>query len=108
MRERLISEPIKPIEDSFDISRMSMGEPGIPMKFVWRDTEYEVAEVLDLWKEAGPDRGGSKERYLRKHWYHFRLTTGDEAKVYIARQPRSGGRKGNRWWLYSFTRHDLD
>ena len=46
MPTSFISEPILPIEASFDTSGMARGEPGLPQKFCWRKKDYVVAEVL--------------------------------------------------------------
>ena len=54
MAEEFISEPIEPVEGTFDTAGMTRGEPGLPGRFIWRDKEYTVAEVLEKWKESGP------------------------------------------------------
>ena len=53
MDDKFISEPIKPVEGTFDTAGMTRGEPGLPGRFVWRNKEYTVAEVLEKWKESG-------------------------------------------------------
>ena len=68
MQEQFISEAIKPVEGMFDAAAMARGEPGLPEQFVWRDKKYSVDEVLEKWKESGPCKSGSAEKYLRKHW----------------------------------------
>lgn len=55
-RRRFVSEAIFPVGASFDTSAMSVGEPGLPLRFIWRDTEYRVATVLEKWKTTGPCR----------------------------------------------------
>ena len=47
MRDRFVSEPIKPVEGTTDISAMVRGEPGLPKRFIWRDREHTVDEVLE-------------------------------------------------------------
>ena len=69
MPERFISESIKPVTETSDTSRMAMGEPGLPRKFVWRGRTIIVATVLRSWRETGKCRHGSPEMYVRKHWY---------------------------------------
>ncbi len=101
MDEEFVSETIKPLEGTFDTAAMTRGEPGLPAKFLWRDEEYEVLEVLEAWKETGPCRNGSDEIYLRKHWYKIRTTTGKIMTLYFERQARSKGQKKLRWWLYT-------
>jgi phosphoribosylglycinamide formyltransferase-1 len=98
----LISEAIRPVEPtSFDPAAMARCEPGLPQRFTWRSTEYEVAEVLERWKDTGPCHHGSGERYVRKHWYRIRTTDGLEMKLYFERHARSGRKRKRRWWLHS-------
>jgi hypothetical protein len=100
MPERLISESIKPITETADTSRMAMGEPGLPHKFVWRSRTVTVVAVLSTWRETGKCRHGSPEMYVRKHWYEVVTASDGTMKLYFERQAR-GGRKGARWWLFS-------
>lgn len=99
--EQFVSEPIHPVEGTFDPSGMVRGEPGLPQQFVWRDNEYTVAEVLQVWKEDGPCKSGSSEMYLRKHWYRVATEQGPEMTLYFQRQPRSKSQNKTRWWLYT-------
>jgi hypothetical protein len=100
MPERLISEAIKPLTETADTSRMAIGEPGLPRKFVWRGHTITVTAVLRSWRETGNCRHGSPERYVRKHWFEVVTASDGTMKLYFERQPR-GGRKGARWWLFS-------
>jgi len=52
-RKQFISEAITPVDASFATPFMCTGEPGLPMRFRWRDTLYEVARVLERWKSTG-------------------------------------------------------
>ena len=101
MDEKFISEPIEPVAETFDTAAMTRGEPGLPERFVWRDKEYTVAEVLEVWKETGPCRSGSDEQYLRKHWHKIRTTDGTIMTLYFERQARSRDQSKTRWWLYT-------
>jgi phosphoribosylglycinamide formyltransferase-1 len=101
MSEEFVSETIKPIEGTFDTAAMTRGEPGLPAKFIWRDKEYQVAELLETWKETGPCRNGSDEIYLRKHWYKIRTTDNIIMTLYFERQARSKKQNKARWWLYT-------
>ena len=101
MVEEFISEPIRPVAGTFDTAGMTKGEPGLPERFVWRDTEYAVAEVLEAWKETGPCRSGGTEMYLRKHWYKIRTENDQIMTLYFERQVRSKSRNKARWWLYT-------
>jgi phosphoribosylglycinamide formyltransferase-1 len=69
MPERFVSEPIQPLTETADTSRMAIGEPGLPQKFVWRGRTIIVTAVLRSWRETGKCRRGSPEMYVRKHWY---------------------------------------
>ena len=101
MAERFVSEPLKPVEGTFDATAMTRGEPGLPQRFIWRDTEYTVTEVLEAWKEDGPCRNGSPEMYLRKHWFRVTTEQGLEMILYFERQPRSKRQSKARWWLFT-------
>ena len=98
--KEFVSESITPVEGSFVTSPMAAGEPGLPLRFRWRDTEYEVAEVLDTWKTTGACHHGSPEQYVRKHWFRVETTDGTRFEIYFDRQPRSRHTK-QRWWLAS-------
>jgi hypothetical protein len=99
--ERFVSEPIQPVEGTFDPAGMTRGEPGLPKRFTWRDNEYTVSAVLEVWKEDGPCRSGSSEMYLRKHWFRVATEQGLEMTLYFERQPRSKRQGKARWWLYT-------
>jgi hypothetical protein len=99
--ERFVSEPIQPVEGTFDSTGMVRGEPGLPHRFLWRDREYNVASVLEVWKEDGPCRSGSSEMYLRKHWFRVLTEQGEEMTLYFQRQSRSKSQRKSRWWLYT-------
>ena len=101
MDEQFISESIKPVAGTFDSAAMTRGEPGLPERFVWKNTEYTVAEVLKVWKETGPCKSGAPEQYLRKHWYKIRTADDMIMTLYFERQPRSKNRNKARWWLYT-------
>jgi len=104
MSEEFISEPLEPVAGTFDTAAMTRGEPGLPERFRWRDEEYAVADVLEVWKETGPCRSGGPEKYLRKHWYKIRTDSGLEMTLYFERQARSKRQDKIRWWLYTINR----
>ncbi len=102
MPSSFVSEPITPVDASFDSASMARGEPGLPRKFLWREKEFLVAEVLDQWKEYGGCTHGSGERYLRKHGYRIRTTDGSVLRLYFQRSfGRASSRTTSRWWLQS-------
>ena len=97
----LISEQIHPVPGTADTAAMAAGAPGLPRKFTWRDHEYEVAEILKTWKATGECWSGSGERYIRKHFFLIRTTSGHEMTIYFERQARSRAQRKARWWLYT-------
>lgn len=102
MSATFVSEPLQPLDASFDAVRMGSGEPGLPRGFRWRHEELIVAEILESWKEHGDCRHGSGERYLRRHSYRLRLADGRVARVYFQRSSqRRLSRAARRWWLHS-------
>jgi phosphoribosylglycinamide formyltransferase-1 len=101
MGEKFISESIKPVAGTFDTDGMSRGEPGLPDRFLWRKAEYKIAQVIDRWKDTGPCKSGSKEKYVRKHWFKIRTTSGEVMKIYFERKPLPKSQRKMRWWLYS-------
>lgn len=101
MAEKFISEAIEPVPGTSDTAAMVRGEPGLPGRFTWRDREYEVASVRQVWKESGPCRNGSAEQYLRKHWFRIETTEGQTMTLYFERQARSRRQSKTRWWLYT-------
>ena len=81
---------------------MARGEPGLPHKFNWRNRTWTVAEVLESTKSYGDCAHGSGERYVCKHAYRVRLTTGQILNLYFQRSfGRGRFRTHDRWWIYS-------
>ncbi len=102
MSASFISEPLKPLEGSFDPAAMGMGAPGVPEKFRWKKRDLVVAEILESWKEHGDCKHGSGERYLRKHIFRIRMEDGSVAQIYFLRSfGRANGKVASRWWLHS-------
>ena len=98
---KFISEQLEPHSGSFNASAMARGGPGLPSGFTWRNRKMVLTEVLDHWKESGPCRHGSREHYVRKHWYKIRTEDHQIAALYFDRQSRSASQKMRRWWLYT-------
>ena len=101
MPERFISEPIKPLTETADTSRMALGEPGLPRGFVWRGRTVTLLAVLRSWRENGKCRHGGSEMYVRKHWYEVDTVSNGIMKIYFERRTLGGRRRGARWWLFS-------
>ncbi len=97
-----VSEPIRPLDQSFDTRGMARGEPGLPVRFRWRKRDYEIMEILDQWKDHGDCTHGSGERYVRKHGYRVRTTDGTIFRLFFKRTfGRGQFRIANRWWVQS-------
>jgi hypothetical protein len=96
-----ISEPIAPLEASFDTRGMARGEPGLPQKFRWRKNEFVVAEVLEQAKAHGSCRHGSGEHYVRRHSYRVRTIDGTIMNLYFQRSAGRGKLAAARWWIQS-------
>ncbi|MGE5258518.1 MAG: DUF6504 family protein [Hyphomicrobiales bacterium] len=104
MLDRFVGESIRPVPGTGDTSAMAIGEPGLPRKFVWRDRTITIVAVLRTWRETGRCRNGSRERYVRKHWYEVATIPGGTMRLYFDRHPRSGRRRNTaRWWLFSIS-----
>ena len=102
MKPSFVSETLVPLRSSFDTDLMSRGEPGVPHEFRWRKQEWQVAEILESWKEHGDCAHGSKERYVRKHVYRVRTTRGWVLRLYFQRSfGRGKFRMTSRWWVHS-------
>ena len=108
MSEQFICEPIKPVVDTIDPHILATGEPGLPKKFVWRDTEYSVSRLIEKWKTTGPCRNGSRERYVREHWFRIETTDGKEMRIYFERQAKSRRQAKKRWWVHTVATEDSD
>ncbi|MDD2236961.1 MAG: DUF6504 family protein [Kiritimatiellae bacterium] len=100
--EQFISEPIKPVSGTQDAARMAAGEPGLPTEFIWRRERLIITKCIRTWRETGPCRNGSKEQYLRRHWYELEDLQNRILKISFDRNPR-GKQKTARWRLYSLT-----
>jgi phosphoribosylglycinamide formyltransferase-1 len=97
-----VSEPLVPLDASFDTNLMARGEPGVPQKFRWRKKEWTVAAILESRREYGDCRHGSGERYVRKHVYRVQTAEGPVLRIYFQRtfgRTRPGTRA--RWWVFS-------
>jgi len=100
-KERFVGEEMQPVAGTFDAAGMARGEPGLPLRFTWRGTEYRVVAVIEKWKSTGPCRHGSSELYVRRHWYKIRTEPPAEMTVYCDRQAKDRRRPKGRWWIYS-------
>jgi len=46
MPKQFISEPIKPVIESYDTRSMSIGAPGLPKEFIWRGQKVSLLLIL--------------------------------------------------------------
>ena len=93
---RTVLEPIEPEKGSFDPRGMARGEPGVPRRFAWRGTTYEVADVLGTERETSNYSGNVHDVYARRHAFRVRTTSG-EVMVIAASRKTAGG--APRWVL---------
>ena len=110
---QFISEPIIPAPGQADVSMMAGGEPGMFTNFRWRDTVYEVAQIVRRWKGYGPDgHVPGNEIYLKRHWAEIITTTGERMIIYFERQARQQSHSRRlpqaRWWLYTLVPAEKD
>ena len=106
MHEEFIGEPLAPVPGTADSEAMAIGEPGLPHRFVWRDREYTVGEVIETWKDTAPCAFGGQERYRSKHWFRIKTVCGQEMKIYFDRRRGSGSSRTQRWWVYTVCEED--
>ena len=105
-REEFICEQIIPVAGTADVAAMTRREPGVPKRFCWRGTEYRLAGVIRKWKTMGPDVGGGREMYVRRHWYKILTEPPAVMTIYFDRQAKDRKRPKARWWIYSASLSD--
>lgn len=97
-----VSEQIVPKRGSFCADQMGRGLAGLPAEFAWREKRYRVEGVLATWKASGAEVGRpTGERYLRRHYFRVRTTSGRVMVLYCERNVRNRSRPKARWWLYT-------
>ncbi len=105
MSSEFVSEPLVPIAGTFDAAAMSTGVPGLPRGFTWRDETYEIASVIESWKESSREGGHAQgELYLRRHCWRLRMSDGSTWAIYCLRQTRYGAAAKRRWFLLEIER----
>lgn len=98
----LVSEPLTPHGDAFDLRAMAMGEPGLPRAFQWRGDVFDIAAVVEQWKHSSREGSTAQgELYLRRHYYRLRMSDGMIWTVYFIRQAPRPGKNQPRWFLYT-------
>ncbi len=99
--ERFIGADLLPVTATSDTARMAAGEPGLPREFRWGTVTVTIVDVRRSWHDTGPCDHGSRERYVRKHWYEVETAEHGVMKIYFDRQPRRGHATAPRWRLFS-------
>ena len=105
-RSRFVGETIEPVAGTQDVRRMARGEPGLPQRFRWRGEEYEVAQVLEATKATGDCTHGSGEKYVTRHRYRIRTTSGVEMHIAFDRRARTPRELREAWRLVSIVDGD--
>jgi phosphoribosylglycinamide formyltransferase-1 len=101
MHERFVSEVLFPLKDAGTAQALEPGAPALPKAFRWGKETITLDQVLETWKETGPCSHGSREQYIRKHWYRVRTDQDQEMKIYFERQAQSKKERTRRWWLFT-------
>lgn len=103
MREadEFVGETMHPAAGSFDTRSMAAGGPGVPARFTWRGREFAVADVLESWKTTGACSHGSRERYVRKHWFVVRTACGEELTITYDRRAATPRAMREAWRVHS-------
>jgi len=104
MSEEFIGEQIAPVSGTMTAEGMARGEPGLPLRFIWREQEHEIAAVLGTWSDTREGVDGPDMRYRYRHWFRVRTTSGLVMRIYFIRNPASRTEARHRWWLYSIER----
>ena len=107
MPATFVSEPLTPLDGSFDTALMAQGEPGLPHHFRWRKKEWHVSVILEKWKDHGDCTHGSGERYVRRHFYRVQTAEGPVLRIYFQRTFGRGRRTPCRWWIASIEEGEI-
>ena len=104
----------EPIEAIFDHPPIMEKKPGYPQRFLWRETEYAIAEVLSEWHDY--QRRGRMARNMRpshaaaaagrgswgvgQDYFRVRTTLGRIFDIYYDRAPENAARRKGNWFIY--------
>ena len=94
-RRITVMEAVEPDPTSYNTLMMATGQPGVPMRFTWRGTSYEVAEILADRRET-EKTAESDERYVRRHVIWVETTTGERMSLSGSRGTRA---RAPRWTI---------
>jgi hypothetical protein len=101
------------IEVAFDQPPLLEKKPGCPVRFTWRETTYQVVEVLNEWQDF--TRRGRMSRNMRPahaaaaatrgSWgvgqftFRVRTDTGQVFDICYDRAPRDAGDRKGGWFI---------
>ena len=72
-----------------------------PKRFIWKDKEYRIKEVLQNWADWGFPPGSPKKKNwrLRHHRNYYKIKTGDDEifEIYFDRKTK---KEEGEWVLY--------
>ena len=108
---RFIGEPI---EAHFDQPPALEKKPGCPEAFVWRETRYQVVEMLSEWHDyrrrgrmainMRPDHAAHATRRgswgVGRDYFRVRVAGGRLFELYYDRAPRDSDRRKGGWFLF--------
>jgi len=108
---RFIGEPI---EVHFDQPPTLEKKPGCPDAFVWRETRYQVVEMLSEWHDyrrrgrmaanMRPDHAAQATRRgswgVGRDYFRVRVAGGRLFELYYDRAPRDSDRRKGGWFLF--------
>jgi hypothetical protein len=102
----------EPIEVEFEVVSGLKKRPGPPIRFVWRERSYEVAEILAEWHRyvSQPIPGKRPRYYIRsaqregswgvgRDFYRVRTECGGVYVIYYDRRPK-GPEIDSGWFMY--------
>jgi len=100
----------EPIEVEFEMVSGLKKRPGPPIRFVWRERTFEVAEILSEWHEyKGEEIPGQRPRFfirsarregswgVGRDFYRVRTACGGVYVLYYDRRPK--GREIDSGWV---------
>jgi hypothetical protein len=114
MTFKSISFIAEPIQAIFEKPPALEKKPGCPDRFVWRDEEFQIAEVLSEWHDylrrgrmarnmTPPHAETAKKRGswgVGQDYFRVRTDIGRIFDIYFDRAPRSSDHRKGSWFIY--------
>lgn len=103
----------EPVEVYFDRPPLLEKTPTCPQSFTWRDTPYEIAELISEWRDYSR-RGRAAHNMRPSHavtaaqrgswgvgqfYFRVRTTTGQVFDLYYDRSPKDAENRKGAWFL---------